>query len=122
MEASLKDLTNPEFSVKIGDKDYLIRKASLRQTISFQEKIKELYDKKDSAANVKSLSYAYWLILKDKYPEITEEYLLDVLPGDLDFSENLVMLGFMNPRQMNLSQQIEAEMEKKIADTKKSFQ
>jgi hypothetical protein len=117
MESTLADLTNPEFSIKIGDKEFVIRKATLRQTISFQEKIKELSDNNTVAANMKSLSYAYWLILKNKYPEISEDILLDTLPGDLDFGETLVMLGFMNPQQIKISQMIEETLKKKLNET-----
>jgi hypothetical protein len=123
MEKALIDLTNPEFSIKLGEKEYLLRKATLRQVISFQKRVKELSESKEVGSDAKTIAFAYFLLLEDKYKgEYTEESLLDVLPGAQDSGETLVMLGFMSPQQMKLSQVIEETLKERMRGTKDSLQ
>jgi hypothetical protein len=99
----LNKIINPEFTFQYNGKDYQIRKASLRKVIQYQEKVRELSEKKDPGVDYKLLAYCIFLILKGVEPSLTEDGVLDTVPGDINVIETLALLGFMTPSQKELA-------------------
>ncbi len=95
-------LINAEFPVEIAGETYQVKKANLEKVIQFQTRFSELTDAKDPAAEIKSAAYCLFLILKDAKPEITEEWVLKNLPGDVDFANIIEQFGFMSRQKMTI--------------------
>lgn len=99
MEKTLHELLNPEFTFKFAGKDYLVRKANLKQGILYQDKVQELLEHKTASVDLQLVGFCIWLILKEADPTITEDYVLNNTPADIDVVGTLTVLGFMNPKQ-----------------------
>lgn len=95
-------LINPEFEFGFAGKEYKIRRANLEKVILFQKKMVELADAKDSAVDLKGAGYCLYLILKDADPSITENWVMENAPGDLDAYEVFENLGFMSRQKVEL--------------------
>lgn len=103
------ELLNPEFVFKFNGKEYQVRKANLKQAILYREKIKELKGKDQSLVDVELLAYCIYLILSKADANITEDQILENIPGNLDVLEYLEILGFMNPQQAKKANQMIGE-------------
>lgn len=113
-ETTSYKIINPEFEFIFGDKAYTIRKANLNKYAQYQAKIGEL--KGDPSADSKLIAYCIYLVLKDHDPEITEEKVLDLTPGDVDYFEVLSTLGFMSPKKADQARAIDKLMEQKLKE------
>jgi hypothetical protein len=98
MDTSLLKLVNPEFDIEFMGKVYHLKKASLRKTMEYQIRAGEL--KNDPGSDAKLIAYAFYIMLKDQIPDLTEEIALDNVPGDSDAIEILVTLGFLSPSKI----------------------
>lgn len=104
-----KIIANAPFKFEFADKTYEVKKANIRQAILFQDRVKELTDSKDSSTDLRMAAYAIFLALHDVDKNVTEDFVFDNAPGDIDVMETIATLGFM-------SQQKVAAM-KRIRDT-----
>lgn len=111
---TLIKLVNPKFNLEFAGKEYSVRKATLEKTVQYYQRIKELKD--DPACDLKIIAYCIFLVLHDEVerPEITEEFVLNNTPGDIDLMETLTTLGFMNPKKMEIAQKIQGNVIKAL--------
>ena len=98
-------LVNPEFDFEFGGKQYKLRKATLDKAIQYQQKMKEL--DKDIAADLKIIAFCIYVMLKDKDPDITENFVLENTPADADALLILTTLGFISPSKMETAKKIQ---------------
>jgi hypothetical protein len=103
-------LTNPEFSFTFMDKEYRIRKANLDKAIQYQQKVKELQDNKDSTSDLKLVAFCIYIVLKDKIPDLTEKEVLENTPADIDVMDCLSILGFINPKKVEMTRKIQENL------------
>lgn len=122
MDTKLLNLTNPEFTFTFDNKDYTIKKASMRQVIAYQERIKELQkdSNSDSSGQLKAAAYAVFLLLKPKMDDLTEDGVLDSMRGDVDLLDLLVQLGFMNPEKALMAKSLQSGVIRKLTGDKSS--
>lgn len=99
MENVALELLNPDFVFKFAGKEYSVRKANLRQGLLYQQKVKELLDAKSASVDLQLVSYCIYLVLKETDKSITEDFVQDNAPADINILETLTTLGFMNPGQ-----------------------
>ncbi len=97
MTDSLYKLVNPEFTFEWNGQSYEVKKASLQKVVLYQERARQLAESKDLSWEIKLTAYCIFLVLKDKIPDLTEEFVLDNTQGNIDFVELMVTLGFVNP-------------------------
>lgn len=95
-------LINPEFTLSFAGKDYNVHKANLEKVIQFQAKMVELTEAKDSAWDLKGAAYCLYLVIKDADASITEQWVLENAPGNLDTYEVFEQLGFMSREKVVL--------------------
>ncbi len=107
-EKELFELVNPPFPIKFGGKEYMVRKANLEKAVLYQIRIKDLVKNDDPAVDLKIAAYCLYLVLKDVDSSITEEYVLQNAPGDIDTIKCIETLGFMSP-QRKLRTQMESK-------------
>jgi hypothetical protein len=108
---SLVRLLNPAFTFEFADTTYEVKRANIEQVQQYQIKVNELGKKTDVPSAVRDLdlaSYATYLILHKKYPDITETFVKENLPGNVDVISYLAELGFIDPQK--------AEMVKKLQE------
>ena len=106
---TLISLVNPSFVFSFNGKEYTIRKASLEQVVQYQIKVSELSkeDIPEAVKELKIVSYCIFLVLKNSKEsnlEITEDYILNNCPGDVDTLDILGKLGFISPEKIRLAQ------------------
>jgi hypothetical protein len=109
-EKQLFELINPKFTFKFAGKEYLVKKANLRQGIQYRQKVKELLDAKDENQDSKLVAFCIFLILKEVDNSITEEFVLENTPADIDVLGTLEMLGFINPKQVQAAKVIQEKL------------
>lgn len=113
-EKVLYELINPPFTFRFADKEYELRKASIEKGIQYQAKVRGLLEAKDPAQDLKLAVYCIYLMLKDIDPAITEEFVLQNCPADLDVIDCLTQLGFMNPQRTELAKKVQKNMENRL--------
>ena len=121
---TLPDLTNPEFTYVFDGKEYVIRKASLRDIASYEKRVKEL-SAKGELNNSDILAYCLYLILRKGDNSITEDYVAETSKGDIDYLMVLEQLGFMNLERVKTTREIQArivEAATKVAGSSSSVQ
>lgn len=104
--SSKYSIINPEFTFDFDGKPYTIRKASLDKVIAYQIKLQELKENKDPSADQRIVAFAIWLMLKDQEKDITEEIILEKLPGTINVLECLAELGFIDPSRVEMAKAI----------------
>lgn len=109
---TLINLINPEFDINFDGATYRIRKATLDKAVAWQTKVKELDN--DPASNLKIMAYCIYIMLKDKIPDLSEEYVLSHIPADIDSMELMVQLGFLNPSSLELVRAAKAQILSKL--------
>ena len=109
-ETTLINLVNPEFDIAYGGQTYRVRKASLDKVVQYTKRVKELQANKDGEGDYKILAYCFYLVLKDKIADLTEQQVIENVPGDLDIQETLVTLGFINPKKMEELKKVQAQV------------
>ena len=107
MSDKLFDLANTEFSISFAGKEYLVRKANLEMAIAYQKKIQELVQKNEPGLELHLAAHCLFLVLRKVDPLVTEDFVLQNLPADLDALQVITTLGFMSPLMKEL-------MEKKL--------
>ena len=88
------------------------RKANLEKAVLYQVRIKELVKNDDPAVDLKIAAYCLYLVLKDIEPSITEDFVLQNAPADIDTLKCIETLGFMSPMR-KLKNQIENSQSQK---------
>ncbi len=106
----LIDLVNAPFTLKLGEKEYMVRKANIRQVMAYREFLNTVKD--DPLGEWKTIAYCTWLLLKDNNPDLTQEILMDQMRGDVDAIETLIKLGFINPEKMEMIKRLQTETKK----------
>jgi len=109
MDKDLIELVNPEIDFTFAGKVYKIKKANIKKALSYQQKIKELTDDKATSVDLLLVSHCIFLCLKDIEPTITEDWVQENTPGDVDVAEVLTTLGFMNPKQRDLVRNLQGK-------------
>lgn len=112
---TLLDLTNPKFTFKFADKEYLVKRATLQQVSLYQAKVSELLketEKSNSSKDIQIITYCIYLILKEVDENITEDFVQANIPGNIIPLELLEQLGFMNPAQAKLMKEIQTQLPK----------
>ena len=94
---SLLKLVNPPFQIEFKGQDYDVHKANLSKVVLYSQRVSELSEAGAKNTDPLLVSYALYLILKDAIPELTEQDVLDNVPGDIEVFATLVSLGFVNP-------------------------
>ena len=100
MENEGQIMTNAEFDFPIGGKIYKVRRASLRQVMDWQRKVSSITKESDAAGDLRMVSYAIYLTLRVTDANITEDWVLDNVAGDIDVTETLSLLGFMSQQKV----------------------
>lgn len=103
-ENNLLKLVNPEISITLGDKQYQVRKANIRQVVAFRERLATL--KGDPSVDQKIAAYCIYIMLKDKESTLTEDIVMETMPGDTDTMELLGQLGFMSPDKAEMAKRL----------------
>lgn len=106
MDNSLVKMVNPTFTFEFAGKTYQVRKATLDKAVAYQQRVKEL--KSDAGQELLLVAYCIYLILKDYDAEITEKFVLENTPADIDIIEVLTQLGFLSPTKMAQVKAMEA--------------
>ena len=114
MSDTLYQLVNPEFTFNFAGKEYRVKKANLEKAVLYQQKIKELEQTKDAASDLKLAAFCIYVVIKDVDKDITEKFVFENAPADLNVIECLTMLGFMSPQRMELAKKLEEIVQKKL--------
>lgn len=104
-------LTNTSFDYVLGDKTYKVKKASLKQVIEFQRKVAEITAEKDASGDLRMAAHAIYLTLKEVDPNITEEEVIKLTPGDIDVMDVFATLGFMSQQKVAMMTKIRNSLE-----------
>ena len=107
---SLIKLLNPTFSFEFADKTYQVKRANIEQVQQYQMKVAELGKETDIPSAVRDLDiavYATFLILSKSYPEVTEKFIKENLPGNIDIISHLADLGFIDPQKAEMVKRLQ---------------
>ena len=110
---SLTNLLNPPFTFQFGDKEFQIRKANIKQVQQYQLKLDELSKDKETITPVKDLNllaYSLFLVLSKADSSITEDFVIENMPGNVDAISLLAQLGFINPQRAKLVQNLQEKI------------
>ena len=121
-DKTLYNLVNPEFDFGFNNKIYHLRKATLDKAVQYQKKVKELAGDGniDSVSNASILAFCVYIMLKDQEPTITEEFVMNLIPGDVDGLELLCTLGFIHPSKLAAVKEVQASVMKKLTSDSSS--
>jgi hypothetical protein len=102
---TLVKLINPKFTLQFADNEYQVRKASMAQVIQFEKRMDELSNSSDAQLTIRDrdfalLAYCIFLLLKEVDLSVTEQFVKDNLPGDINELDVLGQLGFINPQKL----------------------
>lgn len=103
-------IVNPEFDFDFQGTIYRLRKATLDKIVQFKLKFRELNDTKDADGDIKLLAYAIYIMLKDKNPDITLDFVMQNTPLDFEITQCLQVLGFINPNKTEANLPIQKEV------------
>jgi hypothetical protein len=106
-DKQLLELVNPEFDLKFKGETYRVRKATLDKAVQYQQKVKDLQESKEAGSDLKLIAFCIYIMLKDNLPDLTEQEVLNNTPADIDAMECLAMLGFINPRKVEIAKKLE---------------
>ena len=97
---SLLKLTNAPFEIEFNGKPYMVKKATLAQTALFMQKAEQMKTDKIPAYEqlLKLVVYCLYVILSPQDSSITEQFIEENIPGNINPLEILITLGFMNPK------------------------
>ena len=94
------ELVNAEIPFAFAGKEYRVKRANLSQVIQFPRKAKDVSG--DGGGDLLLVAFAVFLILYAVDKNITEEFVLENCPGDIDAVEMLARLGFMSQQKMEV--------------------
>lgn len=112
-DKALVSLLNPSFVFKFADKEYQIRKANIEQVQQYITKMKELSADKDLIPAVRDLeivSFCLYLLLKKADQTVTEDFVKENLPGNIDGLVILGQLGFIDPQKVELLKKLQDQL------------
>ena len=114
--SNLIKLSNPTFSIIFAEKEYQIRKATLADVAKYLIKIDEISKENliSSVRDIRLISYCLYILLKKVDNEITEDFVYENCPGDIDGLDFLTMLGFINPEKIKMVKQTQKEVVEKL--------
>lgn len=115
-------LTNIEFDFLFNGKTYKIKKATLRQVIDFQRKVADITKDKDPSGDLRMAAYAIYLALHAIDNTITEDDVLDKMPGDIDVMDVFARLGFMSQQKVELMAKLRNSLAKDQSSGENSSQ
>lgn len=92
-------MTNTEFDFPFAGKTYKVKKVNIATVMIFQRKVSEIQAEKDPAGDLRMGVYALYLVLNIADPTITEDYVTQNCPGDIDIIDIFKKFGFMNQRK-----------------------
>ncbi len=95
-------MTNTSFSYTLGGKEYMVKRATLKQVMIFQRKVSEIQALKDPSGDLMMAAHAIYLALHEVDPSITEEYVIENTPGDIDVMDVFSKLGFMSQQKVQM--------------------
>src|SRR5258708_7365757 len=101
---TIYELTNPPFTFKLGGREFQVTRVNISQVAQYRKRISELSSTPGS--EYKLITYAIFLVLNKADPTITEDWVIENTPGDVDIFKCLEVLGFMNPRQLEIAQKL----------------
>lgn len=107
-----KTILNEPFDYEFAGKVYQVKRASVRQAILFQERVKVLTDTKDASTDLRMGAYAIFLALNAVDKNVTEDFVLDNAPGDIDVMETIATLGFMSQQKVEAMRRIQNALAK----------
>lgn len=99
-------LTNTEFDFPFAGKTYKVKKASLKQVIDFQRKVSQITSEKDAAGDLRMAAYAIYLALHAVDTTVTEEYVIENCPGDIDIMDIFSSLGFISRQKVEMMEKL----------------
>lgn len=102
---------NAPFEIEFNGKTYSIRAANVVDAIAYQKKLQELSDNKSPAIDLELAIYCLYLVLHRSDETVTEDYVKDNCPADVDTIGLIEKLGFMSPQkraQMLMRNQIKS--------------
>lgn len=105
-DETLYKLINPEFDFEWNGEMFHIKKANITKVVQYQQRARELAEKNEVSTELKLGAYALYLVLKESKPDLTEEFVLENTPGDIDVLDLFVRLGFLNPARIKAALQI----------------
>lgn len=114
--SNIVDLVNLEFPLKYNGQEYLVRKATIKQVIMYQERLLEIQGKPSVEQRISA--YCVYLILKPYIPDLTEDSVLDNMPGDTDYVDIITGLGFMKPEKLEMVKRLQEEAMRKLIGQK----
>jgi hypothetical protein len=110
---SLTNLLNPPFTFILGDREFQVRKANIKQVQQYQLKVTELSKNTDLPSAVKDLdivSYALFLVLNKTDNSVTEDFVKENLPGNINIISLLSELGFIDPQKAELVNKLQEKI------------
>jgi hypothetical protein len=110
---SLVKLLNPAFSFEFADKTYQVKRANIEQVQQYQMKVVESEKNTDILPSVRDsnmIAYAIFLILHKSYPDVTEEFVKENIPGNIDIISYLLDLGFIDPQKAEIVRNLQGKI------------
>jgi hypothetical protein len=110
---SLLRLVNPVFEFEFAGQKYSVKRANIEQVQRYQLKVTELGKKTDIPSSVRDLDivvYAVFIILQKNYPDVTEDFVKENLPGNVDVISVLSELGFIDPQKAEMVKKLQGKM------------
>jgi hypothetical protein len=104
-EKILYKLVNPSLTFEFGDKSFQVKKANLEMVVQYQMKLRDIQEKKEPELSL--ISYCIYLVLNKADSTITEQWVKENTPGDIDVLECFEILGFISPKGRKIAQAIQ---------------
>jgi len=90
---------NAPFELEFGGKVYTVRAANILDAVLYQKRLQELVEAKSPAIDLELAVYCLYLVLKKVDPTITEDYVKENCPANIDTLSIIEKLGFMSPQK-----------------------
>ena len=74
--------------------------------MEFQRRARLIIDEKDAAFEPRLAAYIIYLVLHAIDLNVTEDWVIDNSPGDLDFTELVQKLGFVSQQKVKTRERI----------------
>lgn len=107
MEQTLIDLVNPDITLTYKGETLSVRKATIRQVLAYQERRDQIFEEKQRGGDQRLAAFGVYLLLKDKVPNLTEDDVLDNMPGNVNVLELLGKLGFIEPEKLEMMKRLQ---------------
>lgn len=114
-DQQLVRLLNPPFALDFRGQTYQVKKASLAKVVLYNERVRQLSEKGAKNVDPELAGYALYLVLKEAVPDLTEEQVMEEVPGDIEVYDTMVALGFVNPSKAKALLKMIMEAKKETA-------